>query len=130
MLVPISFQKNPSNFLGSLPLLRLVLTLHHHHSSCEVESCIKFIKQTVKKCKEANNDLNLVLLQIRLIATDTGASSLTTILFNRPVQGIMPYVNRLPTNNDCDDSNNDRLHKHQNRMTKSHDKRLSITHEP
>ena len=29
------------------------------------EACIKFLKETVKKCSETNTDINLALLQIR-----------------------------------------------------------------
>ena len=58
----------------------------------------------IKKCVEANNDLNLVLWQIRVTTTATGISSPTTILFNRPIY-IKNYVciNRSPVNNNCDD---------------------------
>ena len=49
----------------------------------KVKSCIKFIKLATKKCKEANNDIDLVSLQIRLTPLGPGPQSLIALLFNR-----------------------------------------------
>ena len=38
----------------------------HHQSNEQVETCIKFIKHAMKKCIEANEDIHVALLQIRL----------------------------------------------------------------
>ena len=38
---------------------------YHNHSSGQVEACIMFVKCTIKKCLDNNNDVNLALLQIR-----------------------------------------------------------------
>ena len=38
----------------------------HHQSNGQVEACIKFIKCTMKKCMETNDDIHITLLQIRV----------------------------------------------------------------
>ena len=43
------------------------------------------------------------MLQIRTTPLESGQPSQATLLFNHPIQGIMPIINRLPINSDNDD---------------------------
>ena len=67
-------------------------SVNHHQSNGQVEACIKFIKQTFKKCAESSRDINTALLQICTTPLGPGLPSPVTILFNRQVQGIMPVL--------------------------------------
>ena len=57
----------------------------------------------MKKGTETNEDIHIALLQIRPIPLEPGLQSPATLLFNLPIQGIMPIINRLPINSDNDD---------------------------
>ena len=71
---------------------------YHHQSNGQVEACIKFIKHTMKKCIETNEDKHVALLQIRSASLEPGLLSPATLLFNCIIPGIMPIINRLPIN--------------------------------
>ena len=58
---------------------------------------------TMKKCIETNEDIHITLLQIRATLLEPGLTSPATLLFNCPIQGIMPIINRLTINSDNDD---------------------------
>ena len=55
-----------------------------------------------QKCLDTNNAINLALLQIRSTAIGAGLPSPTTLLFNRPIRGLLLQMNRVPIkiNND------------------------------
>ena len=67
-------------------------------SNQEVEISIKFVKPTIKKCIDTNQDIHLALLQIKSTALGAGFSSLAIILFIRPIEGILSQMNGLPIN--------------------------------
>ena len=60
-------------------------SLFHNQSNGQVEVCIKFIKCTMKKCIETNEDIYEVLLQIRSTPLEPGLLSPNTLLFNYPI---------------------------------------------
>ena len=62
-----------------------------------------------KKCTEANNDIHLSLLQIRLTPVGIVLPSPTTLLFNMPISGIVPGVSRMPVSGDYDEDNHNTL---------------------
>ena len=51
----------------------------------EIEACIKFIKHTMKKCTEANEDLHIALSHIRSTQLEPGLPCPATLLFNHPI---------------------------------------------
>ena len=74
-----------------------------HQNNEQVEACIKFIKWTIKKCIDAKFDMYIALLQIRSSPLEPGLPSPATLLFNCPIRGVMPILNRLlisPINDD------------------------------
>ena len=58
---------------------------YHHQRNGQVEACIKFIKHTMKKCIETNEDIHIALLQIRATQLEPGLPSPATLLFNHPI---------------------------------------------
>ena len=38
---------------------------YHHQSNGQMETCIKLVKYTVKKCHDTKSDIHLALLQVR-----------------------------------------------------------------
>ena len=85
------------NFCKSLNIEQAISSSYHHQSNGQVEACIKFVKCTLKKCFESRSDPQIALLQIRIRMTPLGQGlpSPATMLFNHPIRGIMPVVNRL-----------------------------------
>ena len=81
----------------------------HHKSNSQVEACIKFIKHTMKKCIESNDDTHIALLQIRATPLEPGLPSPASLLFNHPIWDIMPIINRKPINSDNDDDHYEAL---------------------
>ena len=57
----------------------------------------------IKKCFDTNNDTYLALLQGYLTPIDPGLPRPVTLLFNRPIRGIMPKLNRPAILFDHDD---------------------------
>ena len=62
---------------------------------------------------EAYQDISLALLQIRSVPLGTGLPSSATMLFSRPVRGLLPQKNRGPINVDNNDTHNEALEVHQ-----------------
>ena len=79
------------------------LSAYHHQSNGQVEACIKFIKCMFKKCTDSGRDRNMTLLQICMTPLGHGLPSPATLMFNRPLCGIMPIVDHKPPVEDCDD---------------------------
>ena len=73
---------------------------YNHQSSRQVKACIKFVKQTMKKCFDTNVDENLAILQIWSIPIGPGLLSHAILLFNRPIWGVMPTISRVSMNFD------------------------------
>ena len=94
---------------------------YHHQSNGQVEVCIKFMKHTMKKCNETNDDIHIALLQIRAPPLKRGLPSPAMLFFNHPIQGIMPIINRIPINSDNDEDHYEALVKRQTRNDKNYD---------
>ena len=58
---------------------------YHHQSNRQVEVCIKLIKCTMKKGIKTNEDIHVVLLQIRVTSLEPELLSAATLLFNHPI---------------------------------------------
>ena len=54
----------------------------------------KFIKCTLEKCFDSRGDQHIALLQICMTPLGQGLPSPATKLFNCPIRGIMPIINR------------------------------------
>ena len=57
----------------------------HHQSNGQVETCIKFVKCTMKKCIETNDDIHIALLQIKATPLEPEPPSPAMLLFNHPI---------------------------------------------
>ena len=73
------------HFSKSINVQQAVSLAYHHQSNGQVKACIKFIKQTFKKCAESGRDKNIALLHLCTMPIGQGLLSLTTIMFNRQV---------------------------------------------
>ena len=69
-----------------------------------------------KKCIDTKLSIHIALLQIRSTPLGPGLPSPAMLLFNHPIQGILPIVNRLPINTNNEDEHYDML---VNRQTKN-----------
>ena len=96
-------------FCHSLNIEQAVSSSYHHQSYGQVKACIKFIKCTIKKCSDSGSDIHMALLQIQTTTLGQGLPSLATLLFNHPVCGIMPVIDRKPVNVDDDDEHHKNL---------------------
>ena len=65
----------------------------------------QFVKHTIKKYMEADDDVNLDLLQINSTPKGTGLASPATLLFNRS----MSKIRRTPFNHDYDECSQNKL---------------------
>ena len=73
------------------------------------QSLIRFIKITFKKCTDSGRDINMALLQICTTPLGQGLLNPATLMFNRPVHGIIPIVDCKPIRQDCDDNHHHKL---------------------
>ena len=96
-------------FCNTINVEQAVSQAYHHQSNGQVKACIKFIKCTFKKCADSGEDINMALLQIHTTPLYQGLPSPATIMFNRPVCGIMPVVYCKPIGQDCDDMHHHKL---------------------
>ena len=60
-----------------------------------------------EKCN--NTDTNPALLQIRSTPVGLGLASLSTVVFNQPLRGLMLRINRSPIKHDKDEENHDTI---------------------
>ena len=79
---------------NSLSTEQVFLSSYHHQSNGQVEACIKFVKCTVKKCFDSRDDPNIAVVQKYMTPLQQGLPSPATMLFNCPIRGIMPIINR------------------------------------
>ena len=91
------------NFCNSLNIEHAVSSSYHHQSNRQVEACIKFVKCTIEKCTDSGGDIHMAMLQIRPTPLGQGFPSPAKLLFNCPVRGIMPVMDRPPITIDNDD---------------------------
>ena len=106
-------------FCKSLNIEHAFLSSYHHQSNGQVETCIKFVKCTLKKCCESRSDTHIALLQIQMTPLGQGLPSPATVLFNCPIRGIMQVINRLLIHVDNDDEHHKVIIKRQTKMTKT-----------
>ena len=67
---------------------------YHHKSNRQVEACIKFVKCTLKKYFDSRCDPHIALLQKGMTPLGQRLPSPATMLFNHPMRGILPLINR------------------------------------
>ena len=96
-------------FGSSLNIEQSVSSAYHHQSNGQVKACIKFIKCMVIKCANSGVDINMALSQICTTPLGQGLPSQATLLFNQPVCGIMPVLDRKLIGGDYDDEHHSRL---------------------
>ena len=72
--------------------------LYHLESNGQVVACIKFVKCTIKKCRQTNNNVHFVLLQIRSTLVGAALPSTALMLFSRPIRALLPQIGREPIN--------------------------------
>ena len=105
------FQK----FCRAINVEQATSSAYHHQSNGQVKACIKFIKQTFKKCVESSRDINMALLQIHTTQLGPGLLSSMTLLFNRQVGGKMPILDHKPIGQDQDDDHYGKLMERQHK---------------
>ena len=88
---------------------QVVSSSFHHQNDGQAEVCIKFIKCTMKICIETNNDINLVLLQIRSRPVGFHLLIPTTWLLNRPKTGVMLRISTMLLKYAYDEGNHNTL---------------------
>ena len=88
----------------NLNIQQAVSSSYHHKNNWQLEACIKFIKQTLKKCLNTNTYTYLALLQVTSTPPGPGLPSPVTLLYNHPVRNIMPVIKRelINANNNDD----------------------------
>ena len=62
-----------------------------------------------KKCLDSSGDIHMTMLQIRTTPLGLGLPSPAMLLFNCPVRGIMPVMDRPPINVDNEDEHQQTL---------------------
>ena len=76
----------------------------YHQSNDQVEACVKFVKCTINKCLDTNQDISLTLLKIYSTPVGAGLPSPVTVLFKGQIRGLLPQMNREPININNDDT--------------------------
>ena len=103
----------------SLNLEQAFLSSYYHQSNGQVEVCIRFVKHILKKCFDSRSDAHIALLQMQMTPLGQGLPSPATMLFNCPIRGIMPVINRPLMGIDNDVEHHIVLIKRQTKMTKT-----------
>ena len=106
-------------FCKSLNIEQAFSLAYHHLSNGHVEACIKFGKHTLKKCFDSKGDPHIALLQICMTPLGQVLPSPATVLFNCPIRGIMPMINRPTVGRDNDEEHYEALIKRQTKMHKT-----------
>ena len=70
---------------------------------------------------QTNNDVHFAFLHIRSTLVDTGLSSPTMMLLNRPIRALLPHIGREPININNDDEYEKALKSRQETYTKNYD---------
>ena len=78
-------------FCKCLNIEQVFLSSYHHQSNGQVETCIKVVKCTLKKCFDSRGDPHIDLLQIHMTTLGQELPNPATMLFNHPT---MPIINR------------------------------------
>ena len=64
---------------------KVTSSFYHQQSNSQVEVCIKFVKVTMKKCIETDDDIHIAFLQITSTPLEPGLLSSAMLLFNWPI---------------------------------------------
>ena len=83
--------------------------------------CKKFMKCTIKKCLNINNDVNLDLLQTTSMPMGARLPSTTTMLFSRPLRGLLPKMSWEPMKINNDDTQYEAFQALQDKYVKNND---------
>ena len=67
------------------------------------------------KCTIRKDDVNPALLQIQSVPIGAGLPSPASLLFSRPIRGLLPQMYREPTTINTDDAYYEALKIHQNK---------------
>ena len=78
-------------------------------------------KVNTQKCFDTKSDPHMALLQIRSTPLGPGLPSHATLLFNCPIRGIMPIINRPPIGLNNNDKHYEASVKRQMKNYKIHD---------
>ena len=98
-----------------------ITSSYHHQNNGHVEACIKFIKCTIRKYLDDNDNINLGLLQMGSKPIGTGLPSPAILLFNRPVRVLLPQICVEPININADDEHCKALKTNQDKYPKGID---------
>ena len=63
----------------------------------------------MKKCLDSGGDIHMAMLQIRTTPLGQGLPSPATLLFNCPVRGLTPLIDRPPININNDEGHHNAL---------------------
>ena len=74
-----------------------------------------------QKCIDTNTNTHIALLQIRSTPLGQGLPSPATLLFNHPIKGIMPILNRPPVHTNNNDDHYETLVERQAKADKYYD---------
>ena len=99
----------------------MISSSYHYQSNGWVVACIKFVKCTFKKCFESRSDPSSSSIADKNDTLGQGLPSPATLLFNCPIRGIMPVVNRLPIGSNNDEKHHNALINRQGRHDKDDD---------
>ena len=113
------FSEKFKEFCRNLNIEQAASSSYHHGRNGQVETCIRFIKLALKKCFDSNVDTYVALLNIRSTSLGTGLPSPAKLLFNRPERGLLPVINRSPSNANNDDDHHDAVLKDKQRLIRT-----------
>ena len=85
------------------------MSLYDHQKQCTGRVVNRIGKCTLRKCIDANEDMNLAQLQIRSKPVGLGLWSPMTLPFSRLIRGQMLRLSRMPLNFDCGEDNHNTL---------------------
>ena len=94
----------------------------YHQSNGLIEGQVRTVKGVIQKCAKTGNDMLIALQQHRCTPLDSNLSSLSEIMFNRPIRTTLPsYHPTLMHQNQ--QLTNEQLHHRRDRMIRDHDQR-------
>ena len=102
-------------FCKSLNIEQVFSSSYHHQSNGQVESCIKFVKWTLKKCFDTKGDPH----KIQMTPLGPVLPNLGIILLNHPSRGIMSIISRPPVGVNNDEEHYEALVNRQTKDDKS-----------
>ena len=101
--------KKSQDFCRCLNIKHAIALSYNYQSNWQAEVCIKFIKRNRKKCYEINPAIYKALLQIRATLISPRLPNPATLLFNRPITGLLPKPSRPSKLTDNNENNHTAL---------------------